>query len=442
MGREGSDEGMAVLATPLLDDRLQESTSPLSSDRGKHDFPEGLPKLKPDMARCEDDAEGDPEDVEDVVRYDPPTPAILTAATVLTSSSLPDFGTLPMFPIDCAPIPGQLLPLAIHGVRERAVFRRHLYGSDSGIDREEPSPWAGYIAVRDRSALPSLGVVARVVRCSRKGHLALIEGVCKCSFRDVFLDVALARMACTVIASRWHNDEVGTIQPGWDDAMDAARDSVIDVFETTLPMVQCIRGDPENVSQWLAAQAPMSFASRLHLGETILDPSKFSTPLGKVQSILQRLDWFSCRRCDMEVAHTDKVVQVVDQGPLVVCCNPHGFVHSFICFLEVSDSVEVSEPACSDSSWFPGYAWQPVECRCRTHLGWKFTAVQAGLSLRHFWGLKDASISDGAVFPNHWEDDDGGSQFGYESGMDEHEWETDDPDNDDDGWMSDEDPYF
>jgi hypothetical protein len=61
---------------------------------------------------AEDDAEGDPEDVEDVVRYEPPTPAIVmpaairsfclpTAATVLTLSSLPDFGALPMFPVDC-----------------------------------------------------------------------------------------------------------------------------------------------------------------------------------------------------------------------------------------------------------------------------------------------------------------------------------------------------
>jgi hypothetical protein len=46
------------------------------------------------------------------------------------------------------------------------------------------------------------------------------------------------RMACTLIASRWHNDEVGTISAAWDDNMDAARDSVIDVFETALPMVR------------------------------------------------------------------------------------------------------------------------------------------------------------------------------------------------------------
>jgi hypothetical protein len=32
------------------------------------------------------------------------------------------------------------------------------------------------VVQRHRGALPSLGVVARVVRCSRKGHLALIEG--------------------------------------------------------------------------------------------------------------------------------------------------------------------------------------------------------------------------------------------------------------------------
>eukprot|EP00884_Botryococcus_braunii_P013160 jgi/Botrbrau1/21845/Bobra.0190s0059.1 len=45
--------------------------------------------------------------------------------------------------------------------------------------------------------------------------------------------------------------------------------------------------------------------------------------------------------------------------------------------------------ASSESCWFPGYVWQSAHCGCGMPLGWRFTAAEAGLPIRQFWGLKD-----------------------------------------------------
>lgn len=42
---------------------------------------------------------------------------------------------------------------------------------------------------------------------------------------------------------------------------------------------------------------------------------------------------------------------------------------------------------------FPGYAWTIANCgRCRTHLGWRYTAVDPRLVPSLFWGLRRSAL--------------------------------------------------
>jgi hypothetical protein len=60
-----------------------------------------------------------------------------------------------------------------------------------------------------------------------------------------------------------------------------------------------------------------------------------------------------------------------------VCANPHGFVFEIGCFAKAWGCKGLG-PQSTEFSWFPGYAWQIVQCsQCGSHLGWRFTAVQA-----------------------------------------------------------------
>ncbi len=60
-----------------------------------------------------------------------------------------------------------------------------------------------------------------------------------------------------------------------------------------------------------------------------------------------------------------------------VCANPHGFVFEIGCFARAWGCRGVG-PYTSEYSWFPGYAWQILQCsQCSSHLGWSFTPVQA-----------------------------------------------------------------
>ena len=59
-----------------------------------------------------------------------------------------------------------------------------------------------------------------------------------------------------------------------------------------------------------------------------------------------------------------------------------------VTFKSVSGVVPVGSRE-TEHSWFPGYAWTIAYCRrCGQHLGWRFDAVEGGLSPRMFWGLR------------------------------------------------------
>jgi hypothetical protein len=52
--------------------------------------------------------------------------------------------------------------------------------------------------------------------------------------------------------------------------------------------------------------------------------------------------------------------------------NPHGIVHEVRCFARAT-GVTATSGMETAFTWFPGYAWQILDCRgCGGHLGWRF----------------------------------------------------------------------
>ena len=73
--------------------------------------------------------------------------------------------------------------------------------------------------------------------------------------------------------------------------------------------------------------------------------------------------------------------------------NPHGVLHEVITVRRVR-SVDVEGPPTTDFTWYPGYAWEIAYCaRCRTHVGWCFTATESA-DPAQFWALRCAAVSE------------------------------------------------
>ena len=74
--------------------------------------------------------------------------------------------------------------------------------------------------------------------------------------------------------------------------------------------------------------------------------------------------------------------------------------------------------ACTQDSWFPGYAWTILYCGvCRNHLGWKFTK---------------ATSTDSQVFGNESDDEDGlfSDEMTFEGSSESEQSEVGDGDDD------------
>lgn len=46
----------------------------------------------------------------------------------------------------------------------------------------------------------------------------------------------------------------------------------------------------------------------------------------------------------------------------------------------------------AENSWFKGYAWTVIFCRCGEHLGWQFTAMNPRLRPDSFYGVRRSGI--------------------------------------------------
>lgn len=94
-----------------------------------------------------------------------------------------------------------------------------------------------------------------------------------------------------------------------------------------------------------------------------------------------------CKTCLHRVTAENARTEV--QGKHVhVFCNPYGLVFEIGCFGTAPGCAPLGIPSL-EFTWFPGYEWQVGVCRgCRTHLGWRYTAVHGG----GFFGLILANL--------------------------------------------------
>lgn len=80
-----------------------------------------------------------------------------------------------------------------------------------------------------------------------------------------------------------------------------------------------------------------------------------------------------CRLCGQRVTRNDARMPV-NGSHRHTFCNPLGVVYEIGCFDDAMGLLITSSPT-SEYSWFPGFAWQPAECRnCHLHLGWRFVS--------------------------------------------------------------------
>lgn len=75
--------------------------------------------------------------------------------------------------------------------------------------------------------------------------------------------------------------------------------------------------------------------------------------------------------------------------------NPHGQLREIMTAL-YAQNVELVGAATTHFTWFPGYAWEVALCgQCATHLGWRYTAVDAETEPATFYGLLSSALVQG-----------------------------------------------
>ena len=89
----------------------------------------------------------------------------------------------------------------------------------------------------------------------------------------------------------------------------------------------------------------------------------------------------SCAQCGLPITRSRDRIAVGGRHEHT-CLNPHGFVYHIGCFADASGLSPRGAPS-TEWSWFPGHAWQTVQCSsCSLHLGWQFRGPEGA-----FFGL-------------------------------------------------------
>ncbi len=89
-----------------------------------------------------------------------------------------------------------------------------------------------------------------------------------------------------------------------------------------------------------------------------------------------------CKLCRQRITRENSRIQI-NGAHKHAFFNPYGVVYEIGCFNAAMGLVRMATLS-FEFTWFPGYAWQPVECRiCRLHLGWLYKADDAS----SFFGL-------------------------------------------------------
>ncbi|XP_031277762.1 uncharacterized protein LOC116136196 [Pistacia vera] len=150
---------------------------------------------------------------------------------------------------------------------------------------------------------------------------------------------------------------------------------------------------PDLLSFYIASKIPVSESTR----QELLEIDGVSYRLRREIELLESFDIVQCKTCKTAIARRSDMLVMSSEGPLGAYVNPGGSVHE-IMTLYKANSLALRDRACTEYSWFPGYAWTIASCgACETHMGWLFTATKKSLKPKSFWGIRSSQVADGTL---------------------------------------------
>lgn len=124
-------------------------------------------------------------------------------------------------------------------------------------------------------------------------------------------------------------------------------------------------------------------------------PSPDESPEDEIASAERRA--LCCRTCATEVSFEEALFCMGHDTVTRLFPNPYGDLRE-IYTLTTAYSLDFVGPPTTEFTWFPGYAWEVAYCLgCRTHLGWRFLAVEDSCEPRLFYGLLTRELTGGCA---------------------------------------------
>jgi len=147
---------------------------------------------------------------------------------------------------------------------------------------------------------------------------------------------------------------------------------------------------PTDYSFWLARNLPFSDNVRQALLEMTTTHDRLNTEI----TLLKRWTAIACKHCGFEISTPAHLLNMSTEGTLGTYVNAYGHIHETLTVKRLTRGVAMDPaPPSTQQSWFPGYAWTIIYCaNCRSHIGWKYTAVGKDLRPNVFWGLRRPAL--------------------------------------------------
>lgn len=145
---------------------------------------------------------------------------------------------------------------------------------------------------------------------------------------------------------------------------------------------------PEALSYWFAQNFQLNHNERLRLlsCNSTLERLKVELKLLRTQRVMR------CKYCRLDIALQKDVFCLSKYGMQSNYVNPNGNVFEAITVLSAKN-FDLSGRPSKQFTWFPGYAWTVMQCKCMQHLGWKFTTTNKRFSPTSFFAIANENVT-------------------------------------------------
>uniref|UniRef100_A0A5K3F0F9 Protein cereblon n=2 Tax=Mesocestoides corti TaxID=53468 RepID=A0A5K3F0F9_MESCO len=143
-------------------------------------------------------------------------------------------------------------------------------------------------------------------------------------------------------------------------------------------------------SYWLLQNLPLSCTLKAEM----LKIDHVVQRLRAALHVIRACSVLACSFCNANITSQKDVICLAQEGSMQAYVNPQGFIFDMLTLSTVQTGAIdlIGEPS-DQYSWFPGYAWTIAQCAgCQSHMGWQFTATNADLRPRMFWGIKRQAL--------------------------------------------------